>query len=206
MKTKLALFLAIFVTCIAVSQSFFAPVLPQKHLSTTRLHMADVPVDDPEKGEIVDYSDGLKVYRKLLIEEDDESMKCEYLVELDFPGKASKRIFNELEAEMSKTAQFKGFRKGKIPYFARKELIKFCFEQSISDGISGAMDFCKIDVAVNEKGNLVSETIEDREKLLESFEVGKDLQFSARVIGKEQKSAKVSKGDESAEVVDAEVV
>eukprot|EP00640_Fibrocapsa_japonica_P005058 CAMPEP_0113943066 /NCGR_PEP_ID=MMETSP1339-20121228/19055_1 /TAXON_ID=94617 /ORGANISM="Fibrocapsa japonica" /LENGTH=205 /DNA_ID=CAMNT_0000947823 /DNA_START=82 /DNA_END=699 /DNA_ORIENTATION=- /assembly_acc=CAM_ASM_000762 len=205
MKTKLALFLAIFVTCIAVSQSFFAPAMPQKHLSITRLHMADVSVNDPEKGVIVDFAD-FKVSRKSLIEEDDESMICEYLVELDFPGKESQQFYNELEAE-ARAEGFKGFRKGKIPPHVLKDLKACCLERTIAEAVENAMDFCKIEVACDEDDIVVCETIEDINELFESFEPGKNFKFSASVVGREQKPEKVSKVGESAEeVIDTEVV
>ncbi len=63
---------------------------------------------------------------------------AKYKLDLEIPGSYSRDLRKKSVASLKKNSEFKGFRKGTIPPFIRKDIDGFVLQDSISDMISKA--------------------------------------------------------------------
>ena len=122
------------------------------------------------------------------LESGDEGTNA-YFLKMTVSGETTQRYMTTVEKDAKKNANFPGFKKGQIPPWARPQLVKFCVETAINDGMIDAMESAGIQKLEGEAGN--AEVLEDVSEIIKAFKVGEPISFTAKFNGKESESADV---------------
>lgn len=120
---------------------------------------------------------------------------AKYKLVLEIPGTYSRTLRKKSVQQMRKNANFKGFRKGDIPPFIRKDVDEFVLHDSIRDILSEAcieLELVPIEGDANEPAM-------DMVDIKSRFKVGTDFQFECTL------ALKNDDNDESAALNDVDV-